>query len=169
MTVYAYKHTDILHCEWKGELICQNDEYVVLRCQPNRPFIHHTKGKTFLMSHESLEVFSLKDGFNAALTVEDGEITAYYVNVAQPCVVNENAISYVDLDFDMVKRKGKEWKVVDEDEFLENQLTYHYPPDLIEYAMNELDALKTRIETNQFPFHSTIEQDILCVMEEPLT
>lgn len=70
-----------------------------------------------------------------------------------------NEITLVDLDLDVLRfRDGREPAIVDEDEFLEHQVRYAYPPEVIENARTTADALLVAIQRDEEPFKSAYRQ-----------
>lgn len=152
INITALKHPNIPHYEWQGELIKSTEEFVLVLCKPGRKLTHHTKGATFTINNTSLEYFSLKEWFTVAMEIEQGRITSYYCNIAQPSTFNEPTVCFVDLDLDFVKRKNSDWQVVDEDEFEVNSIQFNYSTELIEKAMQSLEELKSKVRNKEFPF-----------------
>ena len=60
-----------------------------------------------------------------------------YVDITTPAVWDDNVVTAVDLDLDVIRRFDGSWFVDDEDEFAEHQVTYGYPPDLVAGAEAE--------------------------------
>ena len=154
--IRALKFPDILHYEWEGELLRHTREYVLVLCKPGRKLIHHTKNKEFTVNNTSLEFFSLKEWFTAAMEMENGNVVSAYCNVAKPSVFSNDVISFIDLDLDYIREKNEEWKVVDEDEFESNSIKYKYPIELKNEAVRALAKLKEEIRKGKFPFNNQI-------------
>lgn len=148
----SLKYPDILHYEWKGRLIRKTPEYVMVLCESGREMKLHTKNRTFTIDVTSLEYFFLKEGYTVAMEIEEGKILSYYCNIATPSELNDNQLSFVDLDLDLVKRRNEDWMIVDEDEFEINSGKYGYPAELKEYALKSLDLLQKKIKHGSFPF-----------------
>jgi protein associated with RNAse G/E len=67
-------------------------------------------------------------------------------------------ITMVDLDLDVLRfRDGRAPAIVDEDEFLEHQVRYGYPPDVIASARATADALLVAIQQGEEPFNSAYQ------------
>lgn len=155
--IKALKFPDILHYEWEGELLCHTPDYVLVLCKPGRKLIHHTKNKVFTVNNMSLEFFSLKEWFTAALEIEEGKVVSAYCNVAKPSVYDKDGeISFIDLDLDYIQEKNKEWKVVDEYEFESNSIKYKYPVELKKEAVKALAKLKEAVRIGNFPFNNQV-------------
>lgn len=71
-------------------------------------------------------------------------------------ISNIAAISKSNPNLDYVKRKNKNWEVIDIDEFEMNRITYQYPKSLIDETINALEKLKSDIENKSFPFDENI-------------
>lgn len=148
----SFKYPDIPHYEWKGRILRETPEYVMVLCESGREMKHHTKNTTFTIDVTSLEYFFLKEGYTVAMEIEEGNILSYYCNISMPSVLHGNHISFVDLDLDLVKGINTDWLVVDEDEFEINSVKYGYPAELKEYALKSLDLLQKKINEGSFPF-----------------
>lgn len=154
--IKALKYPDILHYEWEGELLHHTPDYVLVLCKPGRKLIHHTKNKVFTINNMSLEYFSLKEWFTAAMEIEEGKIVAAYCNVAKPSLFDNGEISFIDLDLDYIQEKYEDWKVVDEDEFESNSMKYNYPVELKNEAVEALAKLKEAVRIGSFPFNNLV-------------
>ncbi|KEZ50853.1 DUF402 domain-containing protein [Metabacillus indicus] len=159
ITISALKYPNIIHYEWQGELLKITSEYVLVLCKAGRTLTHHTKGTTFTLPNDSLEFFSLKKGFTVAMEMENREIVSYYCNIAMPSVFENNHLSFIDLDLDLVKRLNNEWEVLDEDEFEINSYTYNYPPEFKDYVIQSLEELKGKIKREEFPFDGALLEE----------
>ena len=154
--IKALKYPDIDHYEWEGELIQQTSDYVLLLCKSGRRLKHYTKGKTFTIDNTSLECFSLKDWYTIAMEIDQGEVTAYYCNIAMPSRIENDQLRFVDLDLDLVKPRDEKWKVVDQNEFESNSVKYNYPPELKEKTVQALDELRKKLREKAFPFDGSL-------------
>jgi uncharacterized protein len=158
--IKALKFPDILHYEWEGELLCHTQDYVLILCKPGRKLIHHTKNSVFTVNNTSLEYFSLKEWFTAAMEVEDGDVVSAYCNVAKPSIFIKDELCFIDLDLDYIREKNKDWRVVDEDEFESNSIKFKYPAELKTEAIKALAKLKEEVRKENFPFNSQITSQL---------
>jgi uncharacterized protein len=156
LKIKALKFPDILHYEWEGEILEKTPDYILVRCIPGRKLIHHTKNKVFTFHTTSIEYFSLKEWFTAAMEIEKDVVVSSYCNVAMPSIFNDDELSFVDLDLDFIKQRNKDWEVVDEDEFESNSITYQYPPELKTEAVKALERLRLEVTRCRFPFTNEI-------------
>lgn len=157
VTIQAYKYGGRLHYEWPAEIIYQNEQYVMVLCRAGRALTHHTKGKTFTMPYPSIEIFFFDEWYTCAITFQSPERLMYYCNIAMPAELKEGALSFLDLDLDVLKEPDEDWKVVDRDEFIAHQKELNYPAELVARAELALEQLQQQIETKQFPFNGEID------------
>lgn len=67
-------------------------------------------------------------------------------------------ITMVDLDLDVLRfRDGRAPAILDEDEFLEHQVRYGYPPEVIATARATADALLAAVQRDEEPFRSAYQ------------
>jgi len=157
--IKAFKHPNVPHYEWEGELLEETEDYVIVVCKAGRKLKHHTKNDVFTMKNATIEIFFKKEWFTVSAAFEKEQIKSYYCNIAKPSIYRNNEISFIDLDLDYVNKIGV-WEVVDEEEFVENSKVYHYSQEMIEKAKTQLNALENRVEKKLFPFDGTIENTI---------
>ncbi|AZU64559.1 hypothetical protein CHR53_26865 [Neobacillus mesonae] len=156
LTIKALKFPDIPHYEWEGTILQKTPDYIIVHCKYGRKLVHHTKKKVFTIPNTSIEYFSFKEWFTAALEVEDSALVSGYCNVAMPSVLKNNELQFVDLDLDYIKKRNQDWEVVDEDEFESNSLKYQYPPELKQEALLALERLQDFVKSGRFPFNQEI-------------
>jgi uncharacterized protein len=154
--ITALKYQNILHYEWEGELLLHNPEFLLVLCKPGRKLIHHTKNKVFTIDNTSLEYFSLKEMFTAAIEVKDGKVISTYCNIAMPSTFTDGEIRFIDLDLDYIKEKDNKWTLVDEDEFEVNSIKYGYPHELKKQTIIAVKRLKAEVRQGIFPFNNEI-------------
>jgi hypothetical protein len=75
-----------------------------------------------------------------------------YVDVTTKPVRRADAVHAVDLDLDVVRLRDGTVKVLDEDEFIEHQVRYGYPAEVITQARATTDNLVARITAAVEPF-----------------
>ncbi|WP_214729925.1 DUF402 domain-containing protein [Exiguobacterium sp. s168] len=164
LSIEARKFDGYPHYSWDGYVLEQTKNYLLIANTPGRTLHHHRRDALYTYDNYSLEFYPLDADFTVGLDLErTGEVT-YYCNICLPPILQGNTLSFIDLDLDLVQRNG-EWKVVDEDEFLENQKLYDYPSDVIERARASLLSLQRRIAEQQFPFDGFFDAFIPTVLQ----
>ncbi len=124
--------------------------------KPGRILTHHTKQRRFTAKHWALEFFSLQEWFTISIDFLEGQVHQHYCNIAEPARLAAATLSFVDLDLDLIRRPGKEWEVVDEDELEANAQRFGYPLALVIRARAEVEGLRERIRSGTFPFDGTL-------------
>lgn len=158
MIVRALKYGRLPHYEWETTLIERRGEAFLCRGEVGRRFTHHTRGFEIQSDTPSVEFFSLAEWFTVSATVDDGAITHYYCNIAEPAEFAEDVLSFIDLDVDLVRNRQGQWLVVDEDELAQNAVRFGYPPGLVARAQVELEHLRARVAAGRFPFDGTLDR-----------
>jgi protein associated with RNAse G/E len=76
-----------------------------------------------------------------------------YVDISTPVVWNGNRATFVDLDLDVTRyRESGEVVVLDEDEFLDHQVRYAYPANIIDKARTAAAQIALEVERGVEPF-----------------
>ena len=78
-----------------------------------------------------------------------------YVDIATPPIWNGDTVTMFDLDLDVLQlRESRAVEVHDEDEFLDHQVQYGYPPHLVDGARSATDRVIAQIQSGAEPFAS---------------
>ena len=156
LIIRAFKYGNIKHYEWKSTLVEKNSKFVIGKAKPGRVLHHFTREKKFVMDNWSIEFFLFYKWFNVMVDLKEGEIIQYYCNIAKPPQIkNNNIITFVDLDFDLLK-KNSQWSLLDKDDFKKNQSKLNYPDELIDKTKIKVEELRNRIKDNNYPFDGFI-------------
>lgn len=82
---------------------------------------------------------------------EGHDEVALYVDIVTPPQRRGSTISMVDLDLDVLRRRG-ELELVDEDEFALHQHLYGYPTDLVHFARQAAEDVVRAAADGSGPF-----------------
>ena len=77
---------------------------------------------------------------------------AFYVNLASPCIYDEEGIKYIDYDLD-VRFSHDTTKILDEVEFSRHKNEMHYPKEINERIENTLKEILEMGKTKMSPFN----------------
>lgn len=150
--VRAFKYDGTEHRRWKARLVRSDSSLIELDAVFEEEIRHHLLG-TILPGTSSLEYYWPDEWYNVFRFIEPtGEMRNYYCNVNVPPVFNTSGLSFIDLDMDILVAPDLSFSILDEDEFEENAVRYHYPPGVRRRARRALDELVDLIETRRFPF-----------------
>lgn len=84
----------------------------------------------------------------------DGRLKQIYIHIASPACIDGDALSYTDLELDVVKRPGQPLRIVDQDEFDAACMQYGYSHELqcsCRQAVGEAVDLATRWRCSGVP------------------
>jgi protein associated with RNAse G/E len=84
----------------------------------------------------------------------DGPLRNFYCNLNTPPVLADDAITFVDLDIDVLVAPDFSFQVLDEDEFELHAEQYRYPPEFRRRTREALDEVLDMVARRQFPFVS---------------
>lgn len=83
----------------------------------------------------------------------DGRLLKFYCNINTPPTFESGALTFVDLDVDVLVQPDYSFAVLDEDEFERHAQLYGYPEAYRSNVQEALDELRHLIEHRQFPFN----------------
>jgi protein associated with RNAse G/E len=134
--------------EYEGVMLKRDEHSIVLEALFDRADMSFMD-VTFKTGDRFVEYYYSDRWYNifAIHDRDDGKIKGWYCNVGKPAVIEDGAVSYVDLALDLwVSVDGKQ-TVLDEDEFEELQID----EELRSNALNGLDELKELFLNNKPP------------------
>jgi uncharacterized protein len=82
----------------------------------------------------------------------DGQLLKFYCNINTPPTFESGALTFVDLDVDVLVQPDYSFEVLDEDEFERHAELYRYPKAYRLRVQEALEELLHLIENRQFPF-----------------
>jgi protein associated with RNAse G/E len=156
--IKSLKYSNFVNYEWDTTLVEHTENYLIVKGEINRKLVHYGRGKVFTMENPAIEFFPLDDWFTVSVEKLANDSLKYYCNICKPSKFQDNELSFIDLDFDIIKHPGDDWTVVDEDEFIINSKKYNYPLQLIDKAIEEKNKLLHKIHNNIFPFDGWIKE-----------
>jgi hypothetical protein len=84
-----------------------------------------------------------------------GRLLKFYCNVNTPPTFESGALTFVDLDVDVLVQPDYSFEVLDEDEFERHAELYQYPAAYRPKVDEALDELRRLIGNRHFPFDAT--------------
>lgn len=167
--VQVKKYDGSLHYEWTSRLIDDNDERILLYAGPGRTLQHYTRQACYTYHSHSLECFMRQDGFTVQLDLETDGSIRHYCNIGLVPRQNGAVIEFIDLDLDLVAEREGDWRLVDEDEFVANQVRFGYPDDVVTHVWNTIEDVNRRIDLGKFPFDGSLERRLLTLAKKQLS
>jgi protein associated with RNAse G/E len=153
ITVRTYKYDGTAHRLWRAHVSLQKDSLIVLDAKFEEEIQHPLLG-TISPETLSIEYYWLDRWYNIFRFVEpEGELRNFYCNVNVPPVFQNNVLSYIDLDIDILVAPDFSYSILDEDEFAVNAERFNYPAEIRRRSMEALKELVDLIEKRSFPFN----------------
>jgi protein associated with RNAse G/E len=152
ITVRTYKYDGTEHRQWSAKISRQQNSLIVLDARFKEEIQHPLLG-TIAPDTLSIEYYWLDRWYNVFRFVHPaGELRNFYCNVNVPPVFQNNVLSYIDLDIDVLVAPDFTYTILDEDEYAINAELFNYPPEVRQRSWQALDELVTLIEKRAFPF-----------------
>ena len=153
VTVQTYKYDGTEHRRWSAQISRQEDSLLVLDAKFEEEIRHPLLG-TVAPETLSIEYYWLDRWYNVFRFVEPtGELRNFYCNVNVPPVLQNNVLSYIDLDMDVLVAPDFSYSILDEDEFAANAALFNYPAEVLRKSRAALEELIALIEGRAFPFN----------------
>ena len=145
--VTVLKYDGRPHYSWDSFRLFARDGTVGIGRPGPRDLEHHTKERTFTFSSTACELFWPALPFSLGLSLApDADAVQFYCNIHQPALLEPNAIRFVDLDLDVIRRPGEDARVVDHDEFEAHRARYGYPERYAETVPAVAEALRAFLQ-----------------------
>jgi hypothetical protein len=150
--VRAYKYDGALHRSWEADLLRQEGPLIVLDAKFPEEIVHDLVG-TIASGTHSLEYYWLDRWYNVFRFAQpDGKLRNFYCNVNIPAEFDDEVLSYVDLDLDILVDPDFSYRVLDVEDFDRNARLFGYSEEVQANARQALAELGRMIETRAFPF-----------------
>ena len=152
IAVRVMKYDGTLHREWHARVAKRTESLLILDASFEEE-VNHSQLGLIRRGTVSVEYYWLDRWYNIFRFLEpDGSLRIFYCNVNMPPEFDGLALTYVDLDIDMVVFPDLSVEILDLDEFEDNALRYNYPAHIKSGARSALDELLSLIEARAFPF-----------------
>jgi len=139
---HTKKYNGSVHYRFPAKLAHRTENTLVMYRGPDVELESH-RGP--MISERQLLLFFYKNRYHNVAVVWNRDWTPHmhYVNIASPANWDDETVSAVDLDLDIIRFAGTDEIIVDdEDEFEQHIGDYRYPEGLVTSCWEELDRLK---------------------------
>lgn len=154
LTVRVLKYDGAQYRTWRACIAHCQDSLLVLNAAFDVDISHKLLGD-IRRGTRTVEYYWLDRWYNVFRFLNDaGETRLYYCNINMPPRLENNSLTYVDLDIDVLVQPDFSYEILDLDEFEANARRYNYADHVKKAAQAALDDLISLIETNQFPFQN---------------
>jgi protein associated with RNAse G/E len=145
------KWPDRVHWQFSMRRLGEDEHGLWLWAPPGMPF--RRGDERAKVSDRIVVKLIVEDAWWTAIW-NDGGRNEFYVDIVTPAKWEGDRVTMVDLDLDVVRRIGGEVEVLDEDEFLDHQVRYHYPERLVDQARAATAQVAIAVQRNDEPFRS---------------
>ncbi len=146
--VHGYKKNGWLYRVWEFPIIIdQTDDYLCLAKKNTVVITSEKNSKRNFKSKSEKDAFWFfpKDKwFNILVTVNTDKSLSFYINIASPYIFEEEAVKYIDFDLDIKIYPTKEYKLLDENEFLLHKEEFKYGNKLSRIIEEQAAMLNNR-------------------------
>jgi len=150
--VRSYKYDGRLQREWPARFVRSEGSLIVVEGFFAGEVVHPLLG-VIKAGTRSTEFFWTDRWYNVFLFREPtGEARNFYCNLGTPARLADGALSFVDLDVDVLVRTDFSFQILDEEEFEAHAELYVYPPLYRRRVQESIVELVSLIEGRQFPF-----------------
>ncbi|MDT5271331.1 MAG: uncharacterized protein QOH49_3517 [Acidobacteriota bacterium] len=152
IVVRSCKHDGRVSRSWPARVARREDSLIVLDAFFAEE-IRHTLIGTIKAGTLSKEFFWTDRWYSVfRFQAPDGQLLKFYCNINTPPTLESGALTFVDLDVDVLVQPDYSFEVLDEDEFERHAELYQYPAVYRVNVQEALDELQHLIKNRQFPF-----------------
>jgi uncharacterized protein len=156
ITVHSCKFDGRIHRKWHAVLTRKEDSLIILDGVFAEEVLHPILGK-IAQGTLSTEYFWTDRWYGIFRFREtSGQLRNFYCNINTPARLEEDVLSFVDLDFDVLVNPDFSFQILDEEEFEENARLYNYPTRFRERAQQALQEVISLIQNREFPFSQSV-------------
>ena len=157
ITVRVLKYDGTEYRRWNARLARRDGPLIVLDAEFEYDVDHSLLGR-ISRGTRTAEYYWLDRCYNVFRFIDDdGRTRLYYCNVNTPPHFDDEVLSYVDLDIDVLVQPDLSYRVLDLEEFETNAIRYAYSDDIRKNAQAAVSELIEMIESKQFPFGVVIQ------------
>jgi protein associated with RNAse G/E len=140
-------------------LIARDEETVVLLQPPGTPEYVYRRQRWETAPDGLLMLFFTNRWYNVwHIADQHSHLNHIYANIARPARwVDSSTLEWVDLDLDIRVHLDGSIVLLDEEEFLENQLRMGYPPDVVTQARSATQEALDLCQQGCYPFDHAIQ------------
>ena len=152
ITVRVLKYDGVEYRRWNGRVARRQGSLIVLEAAFEFDVQHHLLGD-IQRGTRTIEYYWLDRWYNVFQFLQaDGRTRLFYCNINLPPTFENDVLTYIDLDIDILVRPDLSYQVLDLEEFAVNAPRYGYPEEIKRRAQAAVDELISLIEKREFPY-----------------
>ena len=146
MKIDVFKKDTIPHYSWQTTEIFRDSKGVVCHSRGPRTLEHHTRKTLFTFDSDVLEFYWFGKPFSLHVSFDRGKGKLhYYANIHNHPRIEEERISFVDYDLDVVRDDRAPAEIIDQDEFILHADLYGYTEEVRRMVPRAADFMKELI------------------------
>ena len=154
INVRVLKHDGAGYRRWQARIVHREDPLIVLDAEFDVDVTHHLLGE-IKRGTKTIEYYWLDRWYNVfRFLADDGTTRLWYCNVNTPPVLEDDMLTYIDLDIDVLVMPDFSYQVLDLDEFDANAERYGYSNEEKTQARAAVEEVVSLIKNRDFPFVS---------------
>jgi len=152
LIVRVLKYDGAEYRRWNARLARREGSLVVLEAEFEFDVQHPLLGD-IQRGTRTIEYYWLDRWYNVfQFFAADGSTRLYYCNINMPPKLEDDVLTYIDLDIDILVQPDLSYEVLDLEEFAANGGRYGYSEEIKRQAQAAGDELLSMIERGVFPF-----------------
>lgn len=155
----SYKHNGSLHRTWSKALVIEDNEDCIIAVT-DHTWVVEADERRWLTKEPAICFFYKKKWFNVISMVRKTGIY-YYVNIASPSLVDEEAIKNIDYDLDVKVFPDETYIVLDRNEYEYHAGLMKYSDEIKSIVESSLEEVIKMIESREKPFDFAYINDYL--------
>ena len=151
--IVSRKYDGQLRDEYESYLYSEDDDKIVTFSPPGTPYFWQKQGAWMTAPDGLIETYFKHAWYNVwHICEQNSHVNRMYINIAMPATLQDDLLTWIDLDLDLRVHMDGSLELLDEDEFQENLLAMHYPPAVVAQAYAACDHLKACYASALYPF-----------------
>jgi uncharacterized protein len=152
--IISRKYNGGLRDEYEAYRYAEDAEKIIVFAPPGTLSFSQKKGTWEAAPDGLLEYYFKQKWYNVwHICEQNSGINHIYANITMPATLQDNVLTWIDLDLDLRVHLDGSLELLDEDEFVENSVRFAYPPSVIEQARAAVDELTVCYQQQRFPFN----------------
>jgi len=159
LTVQSLKYDGRVHRVWRAELLCAEESLIVVEGVFEEEVRHPLLG--IIREGTVSTEYYWRDRFYSIFRFREptGELRNYYCNINTPARLEDDLLTFVDLDIDVLVAPDFSLRVLDEDEFEAHAELYGYPSEFRARVHDALEEVCELVRERRFPFDAHEDGD----------
>lgn len=150
IVIKSLKHDGKLHRMWhENTVLKQTDEIIIGINDATK--VTEGNGKVWTSTEPAIFYFHATLWFNVIALLREGGIH-FYSNLSSPFTLEEDTLTYIDYDLDILVTPERDIQLLDEAEYEKHKEKYKYPTEIDHILKEHITLIYELIEKEEVPF-----------------